>query len=200
MTRTSSTASPALQFLYLGNNGLDTLDEEIFDGLVDLERLYINNNSISSLPTDLFDPLDDSLQRLYLTDNSIASVPADVFDGLTGLLHLDLSCNSLTTLELTRFDPFASSLTYLDITGNSFTTAPTDAAVRAKLTAIENLYISGTNTECSLPNDTGLSAFSVSTGEHHPFEPTRTLYYVLLGHDVSSLTVYLRHQRLQCHR
>ena len=179
----------SLQFLYLGNNDLDTLDEEILDGLVDLERLYINNNSISSLPTDLFDPLDDSLQRLYLTDNSIASVPADVFDGLTGLLHLDLSCNSLTTLELTRFDPFASSLTYLDITGNSFTTAPTDAAVRAKLTAIENLYISGTNTECSLPNDTGLSAFSVSTGVHQPFEPTRTLYYVLLGHDVSSLTV-----------
>ena len=178
-----------LRFLYLGNNSLDALDADIFDGLAALQRLYINNNSISSLPTELFDPLDDSLQRLYLTKNSIASLPADVFDGLTGLLHLDLSCNSLTALELTRFDPFASSLTYLDITGNSFTTAPTDAAVGAKLTAIENLYISGTNTECLLPNDTALSAFSASTGVHHSFEPTRTLYYVRVARDVSSLTV-----------
>ena len=179
----------SLQFLYLGNNSLDTLDEDIFDGLAALQRLYINNNSISSLSTDLFDPLDDSLQRLYLTDNSIASLPADVFDGLTGLLHLELSCNSLTTLDLTRFNPFATSLTYLDITGNSFTTAPTDAAVRAKLTAIEKLYISGTNTDCLLPNDTGLSAFNVSTGEVRPsFAATNTYYVVFVDHNVSSLT------------
>ena len=66
-----------------------------------------------------------------------------MFAGLTGLLRLDLSCNALTALGLDELDPFAGTLKYLDVGANSFTNPPTEAAVNAKLTAVEALYLTG---------------------------------------------------------
>ena len=71
----------------------------------------------------------------------LTALPDDLFDGLTGLDGLDTSCNGLTALNLNLFNPFSTSLTDLDIRRNNFTNAPTDAALRAKLTNIANLYI-----------------------------------------------------------
>ena len=133
-----------------------------------------------------------SLQRLYLHDNSIETLPANVFAGLTGMASLDLSCNSLTALDLSRFDPFATTLTYLDISGNSFTMEPTDAAVRVKLTNTGLILYTGTNTDCHLPTDIGLSALTTSEGElDPPFEPPGSTggYGLHVDHDVTSITV-----------
>ncbi len=182
----------ALDTLYLSDNSLSTLHADLFDGLGALRILYLNDNGLTALPATLFEDLDDSLQQLVLTDNSIAALPAMVFAGLTGLKGLDLSCNGLTALDLSRFDPFASSLTYLDITGNSFTAAPTDAAVRAKLTSIANLYISEANTECLLPDERGLSGLTVSVGMLEPaFEAPGFTggYGVYVAYDVSSIVI-----------
>ena len=182
----------ALNTLYLNDNSLDTLAADIFDGLGNLRTLYLNDNGLTALPATLFEDLDNSLQQLVLTDNSISTLPAMVFGGLTGLKGLDLSCNGLTALDLSRFDPFASSLTYLDITGNSFTTAPTDAAVRAKLTNIANLYISEANTECLLPDNVGLSGLTVSAGTLYPaFEAPGFTggYGVDVAHDATSIVI-----------
>ena len=148
-----------------------------------------------SPPDVVYTPIDVTSTKAFrnssLTDNSLTALPADIFDGLTALKGLDLSCNDLTALNLTRFDPFATSLTFLDITGNSFTTQPTEGDVRAKLTAVQNLYISGTNTECLAPTDTGLSALSLSVGDLFPrfVAPGTTIYTAIVAHDASSMTV-----------
>ena len=182
----------ALNTLYLNDNSLTTLDADLFDSLGNLKTLYLNDNGLTALPATLFEDLGNSLQQLVLTDNSISTLPAMVFGGLTGLKGLDLSCNGLTALNLGRFDPFASSLTYLDITGNRFTTAPTDAAVRAKLTNIANLYISEANTECLLPDNVGLSGLTVSAGTLYPaFEAPGFTggYGVDVAHDATSIVI-----------
>ena len=180
-----------LQRLRLDGNEFTTVDAALFDGPTSLQRLYLHDNSIATLPANAFDAL-ASLQFLYLTGNSIATLPANVFAGLTGLASLDLSCNSLTALDLSRFNPFATILTYLDISGNSFTMEPTDAAVRAKLTNTGLILYTGTNTDCHLPTDIGLSALTTSEGElDPPFEaPGSTGGYGLhVDHDVTSITV-----------
>ena len=196
--RSDLTALPAgiftglsgLQRLYLHGNDLTTLPADVFDGLTGLQRLYLNGNGLTELPANRFDEL-ANLQQLFLTNNSIPSLPAAVFTGLSGLQQLDLSCNALTALDLIRFDPFAASLTFLDIRSNAFTTAPTEAALTTKLTAIQNLYFQGDNTDCLLPYDAGLSALSLSTGTLLPeFEaPGLTSYTTFIGGDVSSMTI-----------
>ena len=69
---------------------------------------------------------------------------------------------------------------------------PTDAAVRAKLTNTGLILYTGTNTDCHLPTDIGLSALTTSEGElDPPFEaPGSTGGYGLhVDHDVTSITV-----------
>ena len=64
-------------------------------------------------------------------------------------------------------DPFAGTLTYLDLGANSLTTPPTEAAVNAKLTMLEALYLTGSR-PCLPAFDTGLGALSLSTGTLSP--------------------------------
>ena len=183
----------SLQRLYLDGNALTSLHEDLFDGLTDLEDLNLDENSLAALEADVFDGLDDSLTDLYLRDNSLTALPTGVFDGLTGLQRLDLSCNALTALDLDELDPFAGTLKYLDLGANSLTTPPTEAAVNAKLTAVEALYLTGSR-PCLPAFDTGLSALSLSTGTLTPAFvapgiPGSSGYRADVGSDVSELTV-----------
>ncbi len=184
-----------LELLYLHDNSLTTLPEDVLYGLSSLEDLNLDANMLNALAADVFDGLDDSLTDLYLRDNSLTALPEAVFDGLTGLQGLDLSCNALTALDLDEFDPFAATLTYLDLGANSFTTPLTETAVKAKLMAIEALYLTG-GPPCLPAYDVGLSALSLSTGTLSPvFEaPGRSsgtiipAYTATVGND-NSLTI-----------
>ena len=160
-----------LQRLYLDGNELTTLDADVFDGLRSLQRLDLYSNRLSALPAAVFEDLGSSLGELHLQDNKIAALPDEIFDGLTGLRGLDLSCNALTALDLDVFDPFAGTLSYLDLDANSFTTPPTEAALRARLTALEALYLGGAP-PCLPAFVTDLSALAISSGTLFPeFEP-----------------------------
>ena len=179
-----------LQRLYLDGNALTTLPADIFDGLAALQDLNLDENLLSALPAAVFEGLDDSLADLYLRENSLTALPAGVFAGLTGLRRLDLSCNALTALELDVFDPFAGTLKYLDLAANSFTTPPTEAAVNAKLTALDALYLTG-SPPCPPAFDTGLSDLGLSTGTLSPafVPPGVSEYSALVGRDISELTI-----------
>ena len=180
----------ALQRLFLHGNDLTTLDADVFDGLDTLARLHLDENDLGSLPAALFEDLDDSLTDLYLRDNGLVVLPTGVFAGLSGLQRLDLSCNVLTALDLDVFNPFGGTLKYLDLGANSFTTPPTEAAVNAKLTALEALYLTG-GPPCLPAYDVGLSALSLSTGTLSPAfaPPGLSQYQAMVGHDVSELTI-----------
>ena len=99
----------ALMELYLDNNGLTTLPDDVFAGLTELEILYLNNNGLTTLPDDVFEPL-TALTDLYLNNNDLTSLPGGVFDRLTRLGFLTLYYNALETLPDGVFEP----LTELD--------------------------------------------------------------------------------------
>ena len=157
--------------LRLHNNSLTSLHQDIFDGLGKLDVITLQNNSLtalhvdlfndnvlgsldlrdnqitsSGLPATLFDSVDPVemvtfMWELRLGGNNLTSIPSGLFAGLSSMQFLDLSRNGLTALDLNELDPFADTLTFLDLSGNSFTTAPTNAALEAKLTAIEEYYV-----------------------------------------------------------
>ena len=183
----------SLQRLYLDGNDLTSLEEDLFDDLSSLQDLNLDENGLTALEADVFDGLDDSLTDLYLRDNSLTALPTGVFEGLTGLQRLDLSCNSLTALGLDELDPFAGTLRYLDVGANSFTNPPTEAAVNAKLTVVEALYLTG-SPPCLPAFDTGLGALSLSSGTLTPEFvapgiPGYSGYRADVGSEVSELTV-----------
>ena len=181
---------PFLQRLYLDANELTTLPADIFDGLSSLTHLYLDENELTALPANLFEDLDESLDHLYLRDNSLTALPSGVFDGLTGLRRLDLSCNALTALNLDLFDPFAGRLRYLDLDANPFGTPPAEAAVNAKLTELDALYLTG-SAPCRPAYDTGLSELSLSTGTLSPafVSPGISEYSTVVDPDISKLTI-----------
>ena len=131
----------SLTLLWLADNSLSSLPEDIFDGLTGLETLTLDGNSLTALETDLFDPLDDSLTTLTLRDNSLTALHADIFDGLDGLANLDLSENSsLTTLPAAVFADLDVSLTTLFIRSNGLTALP--ANIFVGLTGLQRLDLS----------------------------------------------------------
>ena len=180
-----------LSRLYLDGNDLTELHENIFDDLSSLGDLNLDENLLSALPANVFEGLDDSLTDLYLRDNILTGLPSGVFAALTGLQRLDLSCNALTALDLDEFDPFAGTLKYLDLDANPFATPPTEAAVNAKLMALQRLYLGGAR-PCLPAFDLGLSELSISNGTLIPaFVPPGRFgqYDAHVGHEVSTLTI-----------
>ena len=143
----------------LSDNRISTLPATVFDGMGRLQHLDLSNNelSASSLPANLFQFL-GGMEEFSLDGNQFATLPTNVFAGMAKVEKLDLSDNGLTTLDLNQFDPFAGVLTYLDISGNSFTPTPADAALRAKLTAIETLYVE------KGPHSGAISSISIEGG------------------------------------
>lgn len=111
--------------LYLFKNGIETLDQEDFTGLDNLEMLDLSQNNLKELPDHVFEPLTslrnldlssnqithisqnsfaglEILERLYLHSNTIKSIHPAAFDGLELLLELKLYRNELTTVPALR--------------------------------------------------------------------------------------------------
>lgn len=94
----------ALENLNLGNTGLSSLPEDIFDGLATLQQLGLYRNSLTALPEDVFDGL-TALETLRLNSNILARLPEDVFDGLSNLVQLWMHDNKkLRRLPADVFD------------------------------------------------------------------------------------------------
>ena len=182
-----------LSQLTLNGNMIATLPPDAFTGLTGLQRLDLSDNSLTALPLPLFSPT-ANLSRLYLRDNGLTALSEGIFTGLTSLQDLDLSCNALTEFDLTDptpFDPFAGTLRHLDVGANTFTVVPGEPVVRAKLTALETLYLTGAS-PCLPPGNTDLSALTVSEGTLNPpfEEPGMTsAYEVTVAHDVAKITI-----------
>ena len=81
-----------LQRLRLDGNALITLPEELFADLVDLQQLRLNGNDLTALPEELFANLVD-LRRLRLDGNDLTALPPGTFSGLSNLRSLQLHDN-----------------------------------------------------------------------------------------------------------
>lgn len=81
-----------LEFFYAQHNDIDKIPN--LGGCKHLQELYISNNFINEISEDIFENL-PSLKALDLRDNKIEIIPTKV-SMLQSLMRLDLSNNSIT--------------------------------------------------------------------------------------------------------
>ena len=81
-----------LRTLYLDNNGLTELPDEVFAGLTALKELYLNNNELTTLPGGVFAGL-TRLKVLTLYHNALLKLPDGVLEPLIALEALYPSDN-----------------------------------------------------------------------------------------------------------
>ncbi|KAK5873321.1 hypothetical protein PBY51_018371 [Eleginops maclovinus] len=132
--------------LYVFHNGINTLSQEEFKGLGEMELLDLSQNELVEIPDGVFEMLSklknldlssnqithiskDSfsglvqLERLYLYANRIQSIHSEAFAGLQMLLELKLQQNQLTSLPSLQFP----RLLLLDLSHNTIPTlGPSD--------------------------------------------------------------------------
>ena len=120
---------------------LPNVSPEYFEHVPQLTKLFVIAGS-QSIPEDSFHKLTD-LERLTLGYGDITSLPADAFDGLSELKWLDLAGNKLTSLDEDIFDGL-TSLESLRLLGNELTSL--DGDIFEGLTSLETLYL-GSNQE-----------------------------------------------------
>ena len=120
---------------------LPNVSPEYFEHVPQLTKLFVIAGS-QSIPEDSFHKLTD-LERLTLGYGDITSLPADAFDGLSELKWLDLAGNKLTSLDEDIFDGL-TSLESLRLLGNELTSLDED--IFEGLTSLETLYL-GSNQE-----------------------------------------------------
>jgi len=151
----------SIENINLANNQLSGLTYGIFSGLTNFSgMLYLVNNYISSLPDDIFEDL-ISLKYLYLNNNRISSLQNGLFDGLNDLIDLAFDNNQIVTLP--NFNKMSSLINInfqqnliTGITSNTFTNI--SSAIHIALTN-NNISFIDTN---SFINNTGLTTLDLS--------------------------------------
>lgn len=126
------------QNLYIFQNGIDTLSQDDFKGLGELELLDLSQNELTEIPDGVFGMLSKlknldlssnhithiqkhsfsglvQLERLYLHENRIQSIHLEAFEGLEMLLELKLQGNQLSSLPSLHFP----RLLLLDLSHNN---------------------------------------------------------------------------------
>ena len=119
--------------------GITAIQSGAFSDLNDtLESLSLDNNKLETMPEDVFDGL-GKLKKLRLVWNQLKIVIPDWFSQLPALELLDLSFNNLETIPDKSFDKL-HKLNLLALSSNRLTTV--SAAWFSQLTALDELYLS----------------------------------------------------------
>lgn len=101
-----------LQFLYAQHNDIDKMPD--LEGCEHLQELYISNNFIKEIPEQMLEKL-VSIKVLDLRDNKIEKLP-ETISMLASLMRLDLSNNSISSLPTSLCT--LAHLTSLQVEGN----------------------------------------------------------------------------------
>ena len=167
----------SLTKLYIiGNDDLEELPEGIFAGLTSLTNLHVSGNAaLGELPEGIFGGL-TSLGFLHLAENSLTELPEDIFDGLTSLQLLHLQNNQLTGLPAEVFDGLAN-LEYIRLNENALRSLP--GGVFDGLASLKQLPLEGNGLE-SLPEGlfeglVSLEQVFLSSKDRAPFTLTAEL-------------------------
>ncbi|XP_062819798.1 relaxin receptor 1 [Anolis carolinensis] len=106
-----------LEYLFLKDNGIQTISKTAFSGLSKLRRLYLSSNSITDLELGVFQDL-QNLKWLILDNNRLAQIFPSVFMGLKSLVFLDLRGNFLQEMPGASICAETPKLNWLDLEGN----------------------------------------------------------------------------------
>ena len=107
---------PKLKVLSVMYFSVEKIVEGNFNGAQYLKYVYINNNDISELGNNIFRGA-SKLFRIEMKSNSISSVSSKTFAGLTTLEHINLDHNNLKTLPKDIFTDLIN-LKYVSLFGN----------------------------------------------------------------------------------
>lgn len=111
-----------LVMLNLSNNKISKLDPTIFHDLYTLQILNLGGNLIDSIPNDAFIPL-RNLDTLILSNNKIIEVSPLALNGLYALTLLSLDGNKLTDVHEECFKN-CTTLQDLNLSGNVLKSVP----------------------------------------------------------------------------
>ncbi|XP_070781328.1 vasorin-like [Enoplosus armatus] len=110
------------QNLYIFQNGIDTLSQDDFKGLGELEMLDLSQNELTEIPDSVFEML-SKLRNLDLSSNYISHISKDSFSGLVQLERLYLHANRIQSIHLEAFEGL-EMLLELKLQGNQLTSLP----------------------------------------------------------------------------
>uniref|UniRef100_A0A1B6C0H1 TIR domain-containing protein n=1 Tax=Clastoptera arizonana TaxID=38151 RepID=A0A1B6C0H1_9HEMI len=132
--------------LYLDNNGLTSIPEELFKDMDNLEILSLRDNSII-LHKEVFHHL-PKLKMLELGNNNLTHLEPGIFYNLTQLKILNLWKNKLNNLTKTVFSDLRN-LSQLDLRNNEITQIKSD--LFSNLSKLKNISLQK-NKFISLPH------------------------------------------------
>ena len=87
----------AISGIYISWNDIESLPDDVFEGLTRLETMALQVNNLANLPDGIFDDL-TNLETLLLYHNDLTSIPEGIFDNLTNLQRLELWANDINSL------------------------------------------------------------------------------------------------------
>lgn len=108
--------------LYVFKNGIETLNQEDFIELENLEMLDLSQNKLKELPDRVFESL-SSLRNLDLSSNQITYISQESFAGLELLERLYIHSNTIKSIHPAAFDGM-EQLLELKLYRNELTTVP----------------------------------------------------------------------------
>lgn len=113
---------PSTKNLYIFQNGIDTLSQDDFKGLGELQLLDLSQNELTEIPDGVFEML-SKLKNLDLSTNPITHISKDSFSGLVQLERLYLHANSIQSIHPEAFEGL-EMLLELKLQGNQLTSLP----------------------------------------------------------------------------
>lgn len=132
-----------LQFLDLSFNLLNSLNEILFENLINLKILNLNNNFLITLPNFIFINC-RNLYELNLNFNNLYNISGDITYGLLNLKHIYINNNNLNLISNGSFY-YLNNLESLDLSVNNLKTLPNNL-VNLKLI---NFEFSSNNITCN---------------------------------------------------
>ncbi|XP_056136006.1 vasorin a [Lampris incognitus] len=108
--------------LYIFQNGIETLAQDDFTGLGELEMLDLSQNELIEVPDGVFETL-SALKNLDLSSNYITHISKNSFSGLVQLERLYLHANRIQSIQPDAFEGL-EMLLELKLQGNQLTSLP----------------------------------------------------------------------------
>jgi hypothetical protein len=131
-----------LKSVWMNNNGIETVQPEVFCATHNLTTLDLRNNKLTLIQPELFRCLKE-LKHLYLNNNTITYIDLSIFENHTKLLVVDLSDNGIRTIEPNKLAN--NKLICLLNTQNNFIKFPLDWTGESyKPFNVLDIYFTGT--------------------------------------------------------
>ena len=135
----------SLEYLKLGNNFIEHLEDHLFSGLVNLKYVYLEGNKLQYLHPQTFVGL-PNLQRLFMSNNSGLQIPTDRnFINSHSLKHLGISGCNISSVSVETFANI-STLEWLDLSYNNLRCV--DVNILKTLPKLSALYLYDNRLQC----------------------------------------------------